>query len=242
MRVLLVGLLMAGQCLVAGIAWGAETQTVVRIPLPSNQAGKALPLPSKMAPAQIIWEAGKVIQIEPNDNASKSRGPQVMMPPMVGELLRVETSIPIAGARASWLAFSNTNISLCAIKQGSSDFVCQRLLVPNMDATRVTVEPRVPMGYYALRYTLRYNDRFSALIDGHLLTMMANAMASAIADTSAALGEYLSKDTLQPANLDAGLCSAGEIHGVAWQQGECDTPDPVLGPGAPEDGPTILRK
>ena len=161
-----------------------EEQVIVRIPV----AGHPLPQSSL---SNVIWEAGNVIQVCATPQPCALPFEKGTMPFSVGELLRVEPSIPIAGARASWLAFSESQISLCAMKRDTPEIVCRELAVPNMANTRITVEPRSPQGHYALRYRYRNHDRFSAVLDTPLLVPMANAVAQEISAASSALGDIL---------------------------------------------------
>lgn len=175
-----------------------EQQVIVPIPTQANQPPLPEPLPRQAPYTNIIWEAGKTIQVCLGMRPCSLHFAQGNMPPLVGQLLRVEPSIPIAGARASWLAFSASQISLCAMKRDTPDIVCRELDIPNMAGTRINIEPRGPAGHYALRYRYQNNDRFTAVLDTPLLVPMANAMAQEISAASSALGEILSKQTEPP--------------------------------------------
>lgn len=168
--------------------WALADEQQVIVPIPANDH----PLPQSIL-SNVIWEAGKVIQVCLTLQPCTMPFEKVTMPFTVGELLRVEPSMPIAGARASWLAFSASQISLCAMKQDSPEVVCRELAVPNMTDTRISVEPRGPAGHYGLRYQYRNHDRFSAVLDTPLLVSMAHAVAQEISTASAALGDILSK-------------------------------------------------
>lgn len=168
--------------------WALADEQQVIVPIPAN----GHPLPQSTLP-NVIWEAGKVIQVCPNPQPCAMPFEKATMPFTVGELLRVEPSMPIAGARASWLAFSETQISLCAMKLDTPDIVCRELDVPNIAGTRISIEPRGPEGYYALRYRYQNNDRFSAVLDTPMLVPMAHAVAQEISAANSALGDTLTK-------------------------------------------------
>lgn len=165
-------------------ALAEEQQVVVPIPAPAN------PLPQPTS-RQVVWEAGKVIHVSGQSEPDSGQYEQGMMPLSVGELLRVEPSMPITGARASWLAFSISQISLCAMKLATPDVICRELDVLNMAGTTITIEPRGPAGHFALRYRYRIDDPLKALLETPLLIPMAHAMAQEISAASGALGETL---------------------------------------------------
>lgn len=169
-------------------ALAEEQQVIVPIPFKDGQP------PVQQPPLfNVIWEAGNMIQVSLNPAPGQVKTERATMPLTVGELLRVEPSMPIPGARASWLTFSKSQINLCAMKLASPEVVCRELDVPNLAATTITVEPRGPTGYFALRYRYRNNDQFSALLNTPLLVPMAHAMAQAISDASIELGQTLTQ-------------------------------------------------
>lgn len=195
MKIKPVMLLLALQ-LINAAPWALadEQQVIVPIPMQANQPPLPEPLPQQAPYTNIIWEAGKTIQVCLGMRPCSHHFAQGSMPPLVGELLRVEPSMPIAGARASWLAFSTSQISLCAMKRDTPDIVCRELDVPNMAGTRISIEPRGPAGHYALRYRYQNNDRFNAVLDTPMLVPMAHAVAQEISAASSALGQTLTNE------------------------------------------------
>jgi hypothetical protein len=188
------------------------------VPIPAIAQG----LPAA-AQAKIIWDATKPAQITLRPTNAKLMT-AASMPPMVGDLLRVEPSMPIAGARASWLTFAQSNISLCAMKADSPDLVCLRLTVPNLGATWISVEPGAPSGHFALRYRFRYEQQMNGMVNSPLLEVVANGLAHAIAGASAALAEYFVTGNPDAIAVAAETCVGGVHDGVAWERGEgCDS-------------------
>jgi hypothetical protein len=209
-------------CLLASAILPAHAaENEVRVPIPAIGLGSPAATLVK-----IIWDSTKPAQITLNPTNAKPMA-AASMPPMVGELLRVEPSIPIAGARASWLAFAQSDISLCAVKADSPDLVCVRLAVPNLGATWVSVEADAPSGHFALRYRFRYDQRLNGMvIHTPLLGTVAIGLAHAIAGASAAMGDFFVTGNPDSIAVTADTCIAGVRDGVAWERGEGCSPLP----------------
>ena len=200
------------------------------------------PLPSLIStadiPASVVhWDGGNAITICPVTKESKLTCKKGAMPHFVGPITHIERALPIPEATGTWMAFSPTRISLCAMKAASTAVICQRLQIANLALATVAVTQSALDGSDIL--TFDYQDG-NEIPDEHM-EAYANGLAHEIAAARGVLENLLRDDSQRTTTLvDAGGCTGGIDDTGDWDSGDCNNSgDGAGGTGSTDSGPIV---